>query len=98
MCASLRKDEHDPGLRPGLLASCGRPVAGARVKVLGEDGALLAPGEIEEVCVRSPVVMTGYRNRTEETATALKDGWLHPGDLAARDEEGFFFLVDRKRT
>jgi len=97
MCTSLRKDEHDPGLRPGLLASCGRAVAGARVEVLGKDGALLAPGEIGEACVRSPVVMTGYRNLAEETATALKGGWLHTGDLAVRDEEGFFYLVDRRK-
>jgi fatty-acyl-CoA synthase len=97
MCTSLRKDEHDPGRRPGVLASCGRPVAGVRAEVLGEDGAVLGPGEIGEVCVRSPVVMTGYRNRVEETAAALEGGWLHTGDLAVRDEEGFFYLVDRKK-
>jgi len=97
MCTSLRKDEHDPERRAGLLASCGRAVAGARVEVLGEAGAVLGPGQVGEVCVRSPVVMTGYRNRPEETAGALADGWLHTGDLAVRDEEGFFYLVDRKK-
>jgi fatty-acyl-CoA synthase len=97
MCTSLRKDEHDPGLRSGLLSSCGRAVAGVRVEVLGEDGAVLAPGEVGEVGLRSRVVMSGYRNRAEETAAALDGGWLHTGDLAVRDEEGFFYLVDRKK-
>jgi fatty-acyl-CoA synthase len=97
MCTSLRKDEHDPELRAGLLASCGRAVAGARAEVLGKDGAALGPGQVGEVCVRSAVVMTGYRNRPEETAEALAGGWLHTGDLAVRDEEGFFYLVDRKK-
>jgi fatty-acyl-CoA synthase len=97
MCTSLRKDEHDPLRRAGLLASCGRAVAGARVEVLGNDGAALGPGQVGEVCVRSPVVMAGYRNRAEETAAALAGGWLHTGDLAVRDEEGFFYLVDRKK-
>src|SRR5271165_3229894 len=61
------------------------------------EDALLAPGEIGEVCRRSPVVMTGYRNRAEETATALKGGWLHTGGMAVRDEEGFFYLLDREK-
>jgi fatty-acyl-CoA synthase len=97
MCTSLRKDEHDPERRAALLASCGRAVAGARAEVLGKDGAVLSPGEVGEACVRSPVVMAGYRNRPEETAAALAGGWLHTGDLAVRDEEGFFYLVDRKK-
>jgi fatty-acyl-CoA synthase len=97
MCTSLRKDEHDPALRPGLLASCGRAVAGVRVEVLGEGGAVLPHGEVGEVCVRSRVVMTGYRNQPQQTAAALENGWLHTGDLAVRDDEGFFHLVDRKK-
>ena len=97
MCTSLRKDEHDPKRRAGLLASCGRTVAGARAEVLDKDGTVLGPGQVGEVCVRSPVVMAGYRNRPEETAEALAGGWLRTGDLAIRDEEGFFYLVDRKK-
>jgi len=97
MCTSLRKDEHDPVRRPGLLASCGRAVAGVRAEVLGPDGAVLPSGETGEVCVRSRVVMTGYRNQPEQTAAALQGGWLRTGDLAVRDEEGFFYLVDRKK-
>ena len=97
MCTSLRKDEHDPERRAGSLASCGRAVAGARVEVLGDHGEVLDYGEIGEVCVRSRVVMTGYRNQPEQTAAALEGGWLHTGDLAVRDEAGFFYLVDRKK-
>jgi fatty-acyl-CoA synthase len=97
MCTSLRKDEHDPVRRPGLLASCGRPVAGVRAEILGDDGAMLPDGEVGEICVRSPVTMTGYRNQPEQTAAALSRGWLHTGDLAIRDDEGFFHLVDRKK-
>src|ERR1700737_711669 len=72
-------------------------VAGARVEVLGDHGEVLDYGEIGEVCVRSRVVMTGYRNQPEQTAAALEGGWLHTGDLAVRDEAGFFYLVDRKK-
>jgi fatty-acyl-CoA synthase len=97
MCTSLRKDEHDPVRRPGLLASCGRTVAGVRAEILGEDGTPVPHGEVGEVCVRSRVVMTGYRNQPELTAAALEGGWLHTGDLAVRDQDGFFHLVDRKK-
>lgn len=97
MCTSLRKDEHNPERRAGSLASCGRAVAGARVEVLGDHGEVLDYGEIGEVCVRSPVVMTGDRNQPGQTAAALEGGWLHTGDLAVRDEAGFFYLVDRKK-
>ncbi len=97
MCTSLRKDEHDPVRRPGLLASCGRAVAGVRAEILGDDGTPVPHGEVGEVCLRSRVVMTGYRNQPELTAAALEGGWLHTGDLAVRDEDGFFRLVDRKK-
>jgi fatty-acyl-CoA synthase len=97
MCTSLRKDEHDPVRRPGLLASCGRAVAGVRPEILSNEGTPVPHGEVGEVCLRSRVVMTGYRNQPELTAAALEGGWLHTGDLAVRDEEGFFHLVDRKK-
>jgi fatty-acyl-CoA synthase len=97
MCTSLRKDEHDPVRRPGLLASCGRAVAGVRAEILSNEGTPVPHGEVGEVCLRSRVVMTGYRNQPELTAAALEGGWLHTGDLAVRDEEGFFHLVDRKK-
>lgn len=62
-----------------------------------ETGETLPPGEVGELCIRGPQLMEGYLNRPEETADTLKDGWLHTGDIAYMDEEGYFFIVDRKK-
>lgn len=97
MTTSLRKDEHDLARRPDLLTSCGRPCAGICVELLDDDGRPVPDGEVGEVSVRSRVVMNGYWKRPEETAEALRDGWLHTGDMAVRDPGGFFHLVDRKK-
>jgi fatty-acyl-CoA synthase len=92
---TLRRDEHDPA-NPDRLGSCGRAVLGAHVAVLDEDGNELPEGEIGEIGVRSRTTMLGYRNLPEQTAAVLKDGWLRSGDMARRDDEGFFYIVDRK--
>jgi fatty-acyl-CoA synthase len=97
MTTSLRKDEHDPINRPDLLTSCGRPALGVRVELLDDDGAAVPDGEVGEIAVRSRTVMNGYWKRPEETADALRDGWLHTGDMAVRDPDGFLHLVDRKK-
>ncbi|WP_274654986.1 long-chain-fatty-acid--CoA ligase [Paenibacillus humicola] len=60
-----------------------------------ESGERLPPGKIGELVVKGPQVMAGYWNRPEETEAALRDGWLHTGDLAVMDEDGFFAIVDR---
>ena len=75
--------------------SIGKSLAGLEVKVVDADGQELPPGEVGEIIVRGPSVMQGYFNLPAETAAALKDGWLHTGDLACRDQEGYFFVVDR---
>jgi long-chain acyl-CoA synthetase len=63
-----------------------------------ESGARdLPPGEIGELVVRGPQVMSGYWNMPEETAQVLRDGWLHTGDLASMDADGYFRIVDRKK-
>ncbi|MCM3587603.1 long-chain-fatty-acid--CoA ligase [Mesobacillus maritimus] len=62
-----------------------------------ENGESLPPGEIGELAVKGPQVMKGYWNRPEETAEVLKDGWLLTGDLGYMDEEGYFYIVDRKK-
>jgi long-chain acyl-CoA synthetase len=57
----------------------------------------LPPGEEGELCIRGPQVMRGYWNRPEETRGTLRNGWLYTGDIARMDEEGYFFIVDRKK-
>ena len=54
-------------------------------------------GEIGELIVRGPNVMKGYYKMPEETATAIRDGWLYTGDMARRDENGYFYIIDRKK-
>ncbi|MGC0373865.1 SDR family NAD(P)-dependent oxidoreductase [Streptomyces sp. SAI-229] len=76
--------------------SCGLPVPGLGVRLVDpETGLDVAPGEEGEVWVRGPSVMLGYHNQPEATATALKDGWYHTGDLARRDGDGYFTITGR---
>ncbi|MFN0085928.1 MAG: long-chain-fatty-acid--CoA ligase [Blastocatellia bacterium] len=79
------------------LNSCGRPVIGVEVEIVGEDGLPVRRGEVGEVVARGPNVMRGYWKRPEETAAALRDGWLRTGDMAMEDEDGYLYLVDRKK-
>jgi fatty-acyl-CoA synthase len=92
----LRKDEHRPG-DLARLATCGRPVPWLRVALLDDDGGEVPDGEPGEICVRGPLVMGGYWNLPEQTAEAFAHGWLHTGDVARRDDEGFLTIVDRKK-
>ena len=66
-------------------------------KIIREDGSTVSQGEVGELCVKGPGVMTCYYNDPKSTAEVLKDGWLLTGDMAMQDEEGFIFLVDRKK-
>ncbi|MBR6327047.1 MAG: acyl--CoA ligase [Lachnospiraceae bacterium] len=66
-------------------------------KIVGEDDSEVKQGEVGELCVKGPGVMTCYYNNPEATAEVLKDGWLYTGDMAMQDEDGFIFLVDRKK-
>jgi long-chain acyl-CoA synthetase len=79
------------------LGSVGLPVPGTEVRILDEHGRDLAPNEVGEICARSPGVMSGYWRSQEANDEALRDGWLHTGDLGYRDEEGYLFIVDRKK-
>lgn len=85
---------------PGLahrMESAGRPGPLARVAIMNEQGGWCGPGETGELVVRSPMVMREYVDEPEETAASRRGGWHHTGDLAEYDEDGFFYLRDRKR-
>jgi fatty-acyl-CoA synthase len=92
----MRREEHDIS-SDRRMASCGRPVPEAAVRLLDSDGNEVPDGEPGELCVRGPLVMSGYFNKPEETAAAFRDGWLHTGDVAVRDPDGFLRLVDRAK-
>ncbi|MBO5495536.1 MAG: acyl--CoA ligase [Eubacterium sp.] len=66
-------------------------------KIVDENGDTVQQGEVGELCVKGPGVMTCYYNNEEATAETIRDGWLFTGDMARQDEDGFYFLVDRKK-
>ena len=80
-----------------VARSCGQPIVGVDVRVVGPDGAELPPGEVGEVVVRGPNVMAGYWNKPEQTAAVLQDGAYRTGDLGYLDETSHLFLVDRAK-
>lgn len=77
------------------LLSCGRPMFGARARILGPQGDELPSGEIGEICYQGESLMSGYWARPDATADAIKDGWFHSGDAGYIDENGFIFVKDR---
>ncbi|MEM9176056.1 MAG: AMP-binding protein [Myxococcota bacterium] len=96
IATSLWREHHDVS-RMDRLSSCGIEMPGARVAVLDEEGRRLPDGEAGEICVQGPAVMRRYFKQPELTEQTLVDGWLRTGDMAVRDEEGFFTIVDRKK-
>jgi len=87
--------------RPGdrKVLSIGKPLWGVRMRVCDRAGQPLPPGRehVGEILIRGHNVMKGYLGRPEATAEALRDGWLHSGDLGYMDEDGFYFIVDRAK-
>ena len=77
--------------------SCGPAIPVCDMKVVDDDGRALPAGEIGELVVKGPNVVAGYWNRPEANAALFQDGWFRTGDLARIDEEGFLFIVDRKK-
>ena len=87
---------HTPQARKsGLSRSVGRGGLGVNVKIVDPQGQEVARGMVGEIIVRGPNIMQGYWNKPEETAKALRDGWLFTGDGAYMDEQGYLFIVDR---
>jgi long-chain acyl-CoA synthetase len=80
--------------KPG---SIGTPIRGVQMRVMDNSDHEVPQGEVGEIVIRGPNVMTGYWRRPEATAEAIRDGWFHTDDLARVDEEGYFYIVDRKK-
>jgi long-chain acyl-CoA synthetase len=84
----------DRDRKPG---SIGTPIAGVEMKVFDDDDNEVAQGEVGEIVIRGHNVMKGYWNRADATEEVMKGGWFHSGDMATVDEDGYFFIVDRKK-
>ena len=80
--------------KPG---SIGTPIEGVEMKVVDDDGNEVPQGEVGEIVIRGYNVMKGYWHRPEATAETIRDGWLYTGDMGRVDEDGYFFIVDRKK-
>jgi len=77
--------------------SCGLPIFHSEIKLVDDSGKEVGPEELGEVLIRADNVMKGYWNKPEETARALRNGWLYTGDLAKKDKDGFIYILDRKK-
>ncbi|MDT4916075.1 MAG: long-chain acyl-CoA synthetase, partial [Pseudonocardiales bacterium] len=77
--------------------SIGIPVSGVEFRLVDDLGADVEPGAVGEIAIRGHNVMKGYWDKPEETANAIRDGWFFTGDMARQDEDGFYFIVDRKK-
>jgi acyl-CoA synthetase (AMP-forming)/AMP-acid ligase II len=87
-------DKNDYAAKPD---SVGAPPAFFEMKIADENGDEVPVGETGEICGKGPILMPGYYKRPDLTAEAIKDGWLHSGDMGYADEDGFLYLVDRKK-
>jgi acyl-CoA synthetase (AMP-forming)/AMP-acid ligase II len=91
----LRPDDHDPAGHPERLASAGTDALSARTRVVDPDGRDVPPGVVGEILSRGPAMMDGYWNDPPATEEALRDGWMHTGDLGYRSADGYLFVTDR---
>jgi long-chain acyl-CoA synthetase len=89
-CQNRPDRERKPG-------SIGVPIDGVEMKVISEDGERLPPGEVGEILIKGHNVMKGYWRNPDGTSEAIEDGWLHTGDLGRTDEDGYFYIVERKK-
>jgi len=83
--------------RERKAGSIGTPVEGVEMKVVDEEGQEVAVGEVGEIVIRGHNVMKGYWQRPDATEESVRDGWFHTGDMAKVDDDGYFFIVDRKK-
>jgi acyl-CoA synthetase (AMP-forming)/AMP-acid ligase II len=101
LCGTILKPHHHlldgPEDQRKRLASAGQPLMGNEIKIVRDDGTTCEPGEIGEIIIRSPTVMSGYWNKNVLTSEILRDGWMHTQDLGHADASGFVYVVDRKK-
>ena len=94
----LQPEDHlFTGAAAARLRAAGRAHPLATIALFDAAGREAPAGEVGEICVRSPLVMTGYLRQPEQTAEALRDGWLHTGDLGRMDADGYLYVVDRAK-
>jgi long-chain acyl-CoA synthetase len=91
-CSPFASYNHDFQYKYGTV---GMPIENVEMKIVDEQGNELPPGEWGEIVIKGPNVMQGYWNKPEATAQAIRNGWLHSGDIGTTDEDGYFYLVDR---
>lgn len=91
--ASLAPADHDP--EKNRLRSCGRPWPGVEMRVVDAHGLEVTQGDVGEILIRTPTLMKGYYNNPGATRDAVRGGWMHTGDAAFQDEDGYFFICDR---
>ena len=94
---SIADHAHALACNPARLASCGRPLGETEVRVVDDQGREVSGDAVGEIVIRGDDVFQGYWGAPEATAEVLVDGWLRTGDLARVDEEGFIYLVDRRK-
>jgi long-chain acyl-CoA synthetase len=83
--------------RPRKPGSIGTPVQGVKLRLVDDEGGDVPAGEVGEIAIQGSNVMLGYHNQPEATRAAIPDGWFRTGDLARVDEDGYYFIVDRKK-
>ena len=95
----LSPEDHRKGVEAGaeLLRSCGRPTMFSRVEIMDEQGSLLPPRSVGEIVARGNLVMKEYYKDPEATRAVSTFGWHHTGDIGFKDEDGYVYIVDRKR-
>ncbi len=97
----FHRNDHNVLTKPveqqAKLGSLGQPAIGCHLRIVDEQGNDVAPGQVGEIIAQSKALMCGYWNKPELTAETIVDGWLHTGDMGRYDEEGFVYVVDRKK-
>jgi acyl-CoA synthetase (AMP-forming)/AMP-acid ligase II len=97
----LSRESHQvldkPAEEQKVLASCGQPCLGVRARIVDDSGNDVEPGAVGEIVVQSKSIMVEYWKKPDETRKTIVDGWLHTGDMGYYDEQGFIYIVDRKK-